>query len=140
MVVLRVDGNRLRGYSQDFFPGKSVFRLHEVDPSGATVGSHAIRLDDVHAVFFVRDFGFERKRRYTAETTPRVIAEPPADGAQRLRVTCAWGEVMEGVSYRYEPEKVGFFLFPTRPLERAYNLERAWLTPRAVERVESTAA
>jgi hypothetical protein len=44
--------------------------------------------------------------------------------------------VLRGLTYGYQPQRPGFFLFPTEPLERALNLERAFLTRRAVTRVD----
>jgi hypothetical protein len=55
-----------------------------------------------------------------------------------LNVTSSWGEVLVGLTYDYRPDQPGFFLFPTDPLSRALNLERAWLTRPAVVSVEFT--
>ncbi|HUP20939.1 MAG TPA: hypothetical protein VM778_13455 [Gemmatimonadota bacterium] len=140
MVVLRTDGTRLRGYSLDFVPGKPAFHFQEVDESGEVASTHTLPVEDVHAVFFVRDFGFERGRRYTAEDAPHDLPDPPTSGSKKLKVTCVWGEVIEGLTYAYEPDRPGFFLFPTAPEERAYNLERAYFTPHAVAGVELSPA
>jgi hypothetical protein len=43
-----------------------------------------------------------------------------------------------GITYDYREDQPGFFLFPTDPLSRALNLERAWLTSRAIEAGEFT--
>ncbi len=136
MVVLRTDGSRLRGFSHDFVPGRSGFHLQEVDPGGEPARTCTVDLRDVHAVFFVRDFGFKRERRYTADTAPRSVTDPPVTGAKRLKITFVWGEVMEGLSYGYDPNRPGFFLFPTEPRERAYNLERAFVTRDAIREVQ----
>jgi len=45
-------------------------------------------------------------------------------------------EVLRGLTYGYQPQRPGFFVFPTEPLERALNLERAYITRRAVSRVD----
>lgn len=140
MVILRGDGERLRGFSHDFYPGKAFFHFHEVDPSGEIVETHELALEEIHAVFFVRDFAFDRENRYTAETAPTVSEPPPTAGAKQLRVECVWGEVMEGLTYGYEPNRPGFFLFPTAPEDRVYNLERAFLTRQAIKDVEQPAA
>lgn len=140
MVILRRDQSRIRGFSHDFYPGKAFFHFHEVDPSGEIVETHEVALEEIHAVFFVRDFGFEREKRYTAENAPPPAESPPTAGAKRLRVKCVWGEVIEGLTYGYEPNRPGFFLFPTAPEERVYNLERAFLTRQAIEIVEQPAA
>lgn len=140
MVILRGDGERLRGFSHDFYPGKAFFHFHEVDPSGEIVETHELALEEIHAVFFVRDFAFDRENRYTAENAPTVSEPPPTAGAKQLRVKCVWGEVLEGLTYGYEPNRPGFFLFPTAPEDRVYNLERAFLTRQAIQDVEQPAA
>ena len=136
MVVLTTEGNRIRGFSHDFVPGKPAFHFQEVDDSGNVATTHVLDLDHVHAVFFVRDFGFARENRYTAETAPRELLDPPTAGSKKLKVTCVWGEVIEGLSYGYDPNRDGFFLFPTAPEERVYNLERAFFTRHAVAGVD----
>lgn len=140
MVILTADGARVRGFSHDFYPGKARFHFQEVDSSGESVETRELALEEVHAVFFVRDFAFERERRYTAENAPTVSESPPTAGAKRLRVTCVWGEVLEGLTYGYEPSRPGFFLFPTAPPDRVYNLERAFFTRGAIANVETAAA
>lgn len=136
MVVRLADGSRLKGFSHDFVPGRSRFHLQEVTPGDTFGTSHDISIDDVHAIFFVHDFAFDRDRRYTEENAPRLPTDPPAEGGWRLKVACVWGEVLEGLSYGYEEDRPGFFVFPTRPLERAYNLDRAYLTRAAVRTIE----
>lgn len=139
IVVLGADGSRLRGYTLDFAPGKRTFHVQVVAPSGDVVRVRPLALDDVHAIFFVRDFGFDRERRYTETDAPLRPKPPPIDGGDAIRVRCAWGEVIEGVSYEYDDGAAGFFLFPTDP-ERACNLERVFLTPGGVEEVELSPA
>lgn len=140
MVILTSEGARIPGFSHDFAPGKSRFHLSEIEPSGEVAETHTLELDDVHAVFFVRDFAFGRERRYTEEDAPREPPSPPLTGGLRIRVTCEWGEKLEGLTYGYEQEGSGFFVFPTEPRERVYNLERAFLTRNAVKSVEMPSA
>lgn len=140
MVVRLSDGTLAKGFSHDFVPGKGAFHLQVVHPEGSLGGLLGLRLEDVHAIFYVRDFAFDRTHRYTPENAPRDPAEPPTAGARRLRVTCVWGEVLEGLSYGYDPARPGFFLFPTDPVERTYNLERAFFTQQAVTGVDLSAA
>ena len=136
MIVLLSDGSRLKGFSRDFHPGRSRFHLGLVGPEGETGEQRQIEMPLVHAVFFVRDFAFDRDRRYEPEGDLGVMTAPPAGGARALEVTTAWGEILRGLTYGYQPQRPGFFLFPTEPLERALNLERAYLTRAAVVRVE----
>lgn len=135
MVVRLADGTLSKGFSLDFVPGKPQFHLQIVRPEGSPSEVRALRMDDVLAIFFVRDFAFDRKRRYTSEDAPQEPARPPSAGSRRLRVTSAWGEVLEGLSYGYDPDRAGFFLFPTDPVDRAYNLERAFFTRQGVRDV-----
>jgi hypothetical protein len=136
MIVLLSDGERIKGYSRDFNPGRARFHLGVAGPAGETGEQREISMEDVYAVFFVRDFAFDRTRRYAPEDDLAVVTAPPPGGARTLEVTTAWGEVLRGLTYGYQPQRPGFFLFPTEPLERALNLERAFLTRRAVTRVD----
>ena len=140
MVVRLSDGTLAKGFSYDFVAGKPAFHLQAVHADGSLGGIRALRMDDIHAIFYVRDFAFDRTRRYTPEDAPQNPADPPTAGSRRLRVRCVWGEVLEGLCYGYDPIRPGFFLFPTDPLERTYNLERAFFTRQAVSEVDLTAA
>ncbi len=133
------DGSRLKGYSRDFYPGKRQFHFQEVDRQGRVVARRRIDLADVHAIFFVRDFAFDRQRRFTADDAPRNALAPTKTGSLRLKVRCVWGEEIEGLTWAFEPARAAFFLFPTGPEERAYNLERAFFTAQAVAGVEPAA-
>lgn len=137
MIVLLADGTRLKGHSRDFNPARPGFHLQIVGPEGATDERREVAPEDLYAVFFVRDFAFDRGKRPEpeAELGP-IVTQPPA-GARALRVTTAWGEVIEGLTYGYQPQRPGFFLFPTSPPQRTRNLERAYLTRQAVVHVES---
>jgi hypothetical protein len=136
MIVLLVGGNRLKGFSRDFNPARPQFHLTVVGPEGETGEQREIAMQHVHAVFFVRDFAFDRTQRYTPEGDLTAVTAPPSAGARAIEVTTAWGEVLRGLTYGYQAQRPGFFLFPTEPLERALNLERACLTRRAVTRVD----
>jgi len=140
MIVLLADGSRLKGHSRDFNPSRPQFHLRLAGPEGETGERREIAFKDLYAVFFVRDFGFDREKRYEPADDLGPVTTPPAAGARALRVTTAWGEVLEGLSYGYQPHRPGFFLFPTKPLQRTLNLERAFLTSRAVARVETPPA
>ena len=50
------------------------------------------------------------------------MTAPQMAGARALEVTTRWGEVLRGLTYGYQPQRPGFFVFPTEPLERALNL------------------
>ncbi len=136
MVVRLADGTLAKGFSYDFVPGKIAFHLQVVDADGSLGDIRTFRIEEIHAIFYVRDFAFDRSRRYKPEEAPYEPSEPPTAGSRRLRVTCVWGEVLEGLCYGYDPHRPGFFLFPVEPVERTYNLERAFFTRQAVAEVD----
>jgi hypothetical protein len=138
IVVLLEDGTRLKGFSRVFNPVEVTFHLRLAGPDGETGEHQEIHFSEVQAVFFVRDFAFDRDRRYEPEDDLIQMARPPSVGGRAMRVRTTWGEVLVGLTYDYRPEEPGFFIFPTDPLNRALNLERAYLTNRTVEEVEFT--
>jgi hypothetical protein len=102
MVIRLSDGSLAKGFSHDFVPGKRRFHLQTVRPDGSLGELRALEINDVDAIFYVRDFAFDRNHRYTPEDTPREPIQPPAAGARRLRVQCVCVEVLEGFSYAYD--------------------------------------
>jgi hypothetical protein len=138
IVVLLADGTRLKGFSRIFNPIDVTFHLKLASPDGETGEKLEIRLSETLAVFFVRDFAFGRERRYEPEDDLAPMPRPPSVGGRAARVRTTWGEVLVGLTYDYRAEDPGLFLFPTDPLNRTLNLERAFLTRQAVEEVEFT--
>ena len=138
VVVLLADGTRLKGFSRVFNPIEVTFHLQLADPAGDTGERVELQFADTQAVFFVRDFAFDRDRRYEPEDDLTPMARPPSVGGRTLRVRTTWGETLVGRAYDYRPDEPGFFIFPTDPLNRALNLERAYLNGQAVAEVEFT--
>jgi len=136
LIVLLSDGTRLKGFARDFNPARPNFHLMVAGPQGETGEGRQIAMSDVDAVFFVRDFAFDREKRYEPEGDLASMTAPLIAGARAIEVTTNWGEVLRGLTYGYQPQRPGFFVFPTEPLERALNLERAYITRRAVSRVD----
>ncbi len=135
VVVHLNDGSRRKGVADAFDPSRASFLLKEVDVAGNMVAVHDIDLQNVQAAFFVRDLALMRTSRHTYRDAPVTPPRLAADG-KRLRVTFTWGEVMDGMSYDYEPRVMGFFLYPLGPLNRAYNIEKVYIARKATARVE----
>lgn len=123
IVVRYRDGKTLKGTTQNFFPNKPNFHVkcHGGTGSGDVV---EVRIEDLKAVFFVRDFTgnpkhVERKRL------------DPGDRPQGrlMEVTCKDGEVIVGTTTGYDPKRPGFFLFPIDP---SANNARVYLVAGAV--------
>lgn len=136
LIVLLSDGTRIKGFARDFNPARVNFHLMVAGPDGETGEQREIALSEVDAVFFVRDFAFDREKRYEPEGDLDAMMSPPTAGARAIAVTTSWGEVLRGLTYGYQPQRPGFFVFPIEPLDRALNLERAYITRRAVSRVD----
>lgn len=136
IIVLLSDGSRLKGFARDFNPARPNFHLMVAGPQGETGERREIAISDVDAVFFVRDFAFDREKRYEPEGDLASMTTQTTAGARAIEVETKWGEVLRGLTYGYQPQRPGFFVFPTEPLERALNLERAYLTRQGVARVD----
>src|SRR5688572_23792131 len=107
MVVRLAGGEILKGFSHDFAPNKPIFHLQTVGSSGEVGDTQAIKIEDLAAIFFVRDFAFDRTDRLTAPAGEQEPLPPPA-GARPVRVKFHWGEKVEGLTYGYDPKRPGF--------------------------------
>jgi hypothetical protein len=103
-VVAFLDGRRLKGYLFNFSALKESFRLFPNGPAQQQSGSD-IFLKDLKAIFFVRDFA----------GNPDYDETPSDDGPKHGRkvvVTFKDGEELSGATEAYNPQKLGFFMFP----------------------------
>jgi hypothetical protein len=108
VVARYVNGKRVKGLSQDFFPNKDRFHISPAaKPSEVTV---EVVVKELKAVFFVRDFAgnyqYDERKSYLEEERP---------SGRKLEVTFKDGEVMVGTTLGYDPTRPGFFLFPADP-------------------------
>jgi len=107
VVVAFLDGRRLKGYLFNFSALKENFRLFPSEPGDPKSGCE-VRLKDLKAVFFVNDFLGNRDYKETART----------DGVKygrKITVTFQDGEELSGATEAYNPQKLGFFMFPLDP-------------------------
>ena len=103
------DGKILKGYTQNFFPNRPVFHVLPMDAASATK-SVEIRVSELKAVFFVRDFSGDN--RYDE----RKVLNPGEKVQGRLiEVTFRDGEELVGSTTGYDPKRPGFFFFPIDP-------------------------
>lgn len=109
IVVRYRDGKLLKGYTQNFFPNKSVFHVSRQGVAGSGDLTE-VKLEDIKAVFFVRDFAGnpkydEKKRLLEGEKSP----------GRMIEVVFRDGEILTGTTTGYDPNRPGFFLFPIDP-------------------------
>jgi len=111
MVLHYADGRILKGFSHDFSRHEPTFHLAPLGAdSPGTVEPTTVRLDDLKAVFFVRDFVGDSTYNERKEFLPG--ENPPG---RKIEVTFADGEVLVGSTYSYRPGLRGFFLIPADP-------------------------
>jgi hypothetical protein len=106
IVVRYQDGHTLKGTTNDFLPNKDAFHVTE---AGAAPGTRPaeVRLQDVKAVFFVKDLAGHPEHAKRNEFDPH----KPALG-RKIRVTFKDGEIIVGTTQGYQPGRPGFFVVP----------------------------
>ena len=109
IVVRYRDGKIRKGYTENFFPNKPKFHLRPLGAAGPS-DSEEIMLNEVKAVFFVRDF--EGNRVYTERKS---LLEGEKTQGRVIEVTFADGEVLVGTTMGYDPRRAGYFIFPVDP-------------------------
>jgi hypothetical protein len=115
VVARYCDGRLLRGYTNDFSPGRAHLHLR----SSATTGPAIfVPLSQLKALFFVREF---------AGDPTYVEAKQFTNGAagRKIEVTFGDGEVLVGTTLNFRPDGAGFFVHPADP--RSNNL-RVYVT------------
>lgn len=108
VVAHYLDGRTLRGSTQDFRPEGESFHLLPSEGGGIPT---AVRLSDLKALFYVRDFGLQRRQ---IERSLRF--GDPRDG-QKTIVEFRDGEKIWGYTEQYTPGGRGFFFTPANPNE-----------------------
>jgi small nuclear ribonucleoprotein (snRNP)-like protein len=108
VVVRYVDGRVVKGTTQDFFPNKD--RFHLLSDTAVPEEPAEVLIRDLKAVFFVKDFGgnpgYNERKEYNN-----------GDKAQGRKVEILFvdGEKLVGSTLGYDPNRLGFFLFPVDP-------------------------
>jgi hypothetical protein len=102
------DGRTLRGTTQDFRPDTESFHLLPSEGGGIPT---TVRLIDLKALFYVKDYGYlrrqvERSRRFGG------IAQ-----GQKTIIEFKDGERLWGFTEEYSPGGHGFFFTPADPEE-----------------------
>ncbi len=111
LVVHYANGRVLKGYSYDFYPNKPHFHLLPPQPGFSfTDEAVEIRMKDLKAVFFVRNF--EGDPSYNEQ---KEFAEGERPSGRKVEVTFRDGEVLVGSTLGYDPRRRGFFFIPADP-------------------------
>ena len=106
IVIRYADGRLIKGYTNDFFPNKPVFRVR---PADAEIRDRGVEVSvmELKAVFFVKDFVGN-----SAYNEKQHFAEGQRSTGRRVEVTFVDGEVLVGSTLGYDPNRLGFFVIP----------------------------
>jgi small nuclear ribonucleoprotein (snRNP)-like protein len=126
IVVRFQDGRILKGQTGDFLPTKPAFHLTPVEaaPDAKPI---EVRIAEVKAIFFVKDFAGNRERKKVQEFP----AGKPVVG-RKIRVLFQDGETLVGTTQGYDPTRPGFFVIPADP---ASNNDRCFVVTCATRQV-----
>jgi hypothetical protein len=126
-VVARLtDGRVVKGFTNDFLPGKDRFHLALAQ---APTGSKPVEIQvkDLKALFFVKDFAGNPQHDEHKEFDP---SRPPA--GRKIAVLFRDGELLVGTTQGYQPGRPGFFLLPADPKS---NIERCYVVASAAQKI-----
>lgn len=113
VVVRYLDGRIERGYTTDFQPGKDVFHLVVKNEEGEDK-SLAVKMANLKAVFFVKELHGMDKSRPVIKRHFDDIKDQKLIG-KKVRVEFVDGEVLNGLTLGYSPQRRGFFFSPIDP-------------------------
>lgn len=121
VIVRFKDGTLIKGNTSDFFPNKSYFHINRLDGK-----IEEIDLEDLKAVFFVKDF--EGNKNYQKKY------EDTIHGAGRkILVEFTDAESITGYALGYSPDRKGFFITPA---DLTSNNERIFVVKSATKSVK----
>jgi Family of unknown function (DUF6982) len=124
-VVLRYqDGRILKGFTADFSPTKAIFHF---TPTAAESKATEVRLDELKAIFFVKDPTGNPHYDETKDFDP----SKPVIG-RKIQVTFKDGETLVGTTHGYQYDRPGFFLIPADPLS---NNDRCFVVTAATQNI-----
>jgi hypothetical protein len=107
-VILHfLDGRVVKGYTQDFNQTRASFHFQINSPDNSSDKSMLIEVKDLKALFFVKTF--EGDKEYNERK-----GFIPGDRSQgrKVEVTFIDGEIIQGSTVGYDPQRPGFFLLP----------------------------
>ena len=124
IVAHFTDGRTQRGYTHDFQPTADSFHLLPSEGGGIPT---TVRLTDLKALFYVKDYGFMRRQVDRAKKFGE--NRPPG---QKIVVEFKDGEKIWGHTEQYSAESRGFFFIPADSQE---NNTRIFIVNSSVKKI-----
>ena len=107
VVLHYTNGTVFKGFTENFSPTRNNFRFFPVNSDNGPI---KVSVNDLKAVFFVRDFtgnpDYKERKEY-------VEGNPPS--GRKVEVKFMDGEMMVGSTLSYDSKRTGFFIFPADP-------------------------
>lgn len=126
IVARYQDGRVLKGFTNDFLPGKDHFHLSdEAHPSGAKTLD--VRVGELKALFFVKTFEGDPSHQELADASAVKVGQ-----GRRIRVVFNDGETIVGTTQGYDRSRPGFFVVP---VDTHSNNERCFVVAAATKEV-----
>ncbi len=119
------DGKTQRGYTQDFRPDAELFHLLPSEGGGIPT---TVRLNDLKALFYVKDYGAMRRQ---VDRARKFGGDPPR--GQRTIIEFKDGERIWGFTEEYAPNSLGFYFIPADPQE---NNTRIFIVNSSVKQIQ----
>lgn len=108
-VVVHMRGGAIhKGYTRDFHSGRDSFHLLPAEGGGVPL---RLDLSEAKALFYVKDY------LGNADYDPPAGFGPARPEGTRCVVTFDDGEVIFGSTPDYDPEGIGFTLYPSDPAD-----------------------
>jgi hypothetical protein len=125
IVLHYQDGRIIKGFTADFLPTKDVFHL--IQKEGAAAKPSEVRLGELKAVFFVKDYAGNPRYNEKKEFDSRQSVV-----GRKVRVLFKDGEILVGTTQSYQPNRSGFFFIPA---DTQSNIERCFIVSSATQSV-----
>jgi len=126
VIAHYMDGQIKRGLTTDFKPSNDWFNLLPVDYTAGSKPSE-IRIPELKGLFFVRDLsGNPSYRKQNLFDSTRMVP------GRKVRVVFHDGEVLQGHTQGYWPDRPGFFVIPA---DAHSNTERCYIVTAATREV-----
>jgi hypothetical protein len=129
LVIKYKDSSIIKGWMENFNPEREMVIIHPLKEY-SNEERLEIRLNELKAIFFVKDFIGNRKYQKV-----RTFENYPYNSPTQRRIIVNFkdGEKLYGTSYSYNPLKKGFFIYPIDSFD---NNIRIFAVKDAIEKVE----
>jgi len=128
IVVKFNNGKIKKGYTTDFNPNHDLFHIHSVE-EGQEVVQGEVKLNDIKAVFFVKDFQGNKEYQKVRTFNGYSSGSP---SQRKIVVIFKDGENFYGTTHSFAPDRSGFFVYP---IDQNDNNDRVFVPRSALEKV-----